>query len=191
MANPRFDKLSDPELVEICNSGSRRNAAEAFGSLYRRHRDYVTRVALRFCSDREIAADALQETFIYLLRKFPPSGDGLVLTAQLQSLLYPVARNFTLTAVKRQRRSEQTVDLDPDQLPDPRTVDPPHEDLAKAMAGPFDQSPGSAAVAICRRLATERNRRSPGHPARNGQVPSSPCGQSAEEQAQNRVDKFF
>ena len=135
MANPRFDKLSDPELVEICNSGPRRNAAEAFGSLYRRHRDFVTRVALRFCSDREIAADTLQETFIYLLRKFPPSGEGLVLTAQLQSLLYPVARNFTLTAVKRQRRSEQTVDFEPDQLPDPRTVDPPHEDLAKAMAG--------------------------------------------------------
>ena len=117
MANPRFDKLSDPELVEICNSGPRRDAVEAFGSLYRRHRDYVTRVALRFCSDREIAADTLQETFIYLLRKFPPSGEGLVLTAQLQSLLYPVARNFTLTAVKRQRRSEQTVDFEPDQLP--------------------------------------------------------------------------
>ena len=102
--------------------------------LYRRHRDYVTRVALRFCPDREIAADTLQETFLYLLRKFPPTGEGLVLTAQLRSLLYPVARNCTLTAVRRRGRNEQAASLDPDQLPDPTTVDPVHENLDQAMA---------------------------------------------------------
>ena len=135
MPDPRFDSLSDPELVEICNAGTRRDAVNAFDSLYRRHRGYVTRVALRFCSDREIAADVLQETFIYLLRKFPPSGQGLVLTAQLRSLLYATARNITLTALRRTRRREQNVDLEPDQLPDPRTVDPQYENLAKAMQG--------------------------------------------------------
>ena len=134
MAERRFGSLSDAELVEICNSGARQDAVEAFGLLYRRHRDYVTRVALRFCSDRDIAADALQETFLYLLRKFPPTGEGLVLTAQLRSLLYPVARNVTLTAVRRRGRTEQAADLDPDRLPDPATVDPVHENLGQAMA---------------------------------------------------------
>lgn len=135
MSNSRFDKLSDSELIEICNSGRRHDAIDAFDVLYRRHRDYVTRVSLRFCSDREIAADTLQETFIYLLRKFPPSGAGLILTAHLRSLLYPVARNLTLTAVKRRNRSEHGADVDPDQLPDPRTVQPEHENLTKAMTG--------------------------------------------------------
>ncbi len=135
MTNPRLDKLSDSELVEICNSGRRQDAVDAFDSLYRRHRDYVTRVALRFCSDREIAADTLQETFIYLLRKFPPGGDGLVLTAQLRSLLYPVARNLTLSALRRRHRDDHVTEIEPDQLPDPRTVDLEYENLGKAMAG--------------------------------------------------------
>ena len=135
MPDRRFDSMGDSELVEICNSDHRRDAVEAFDSLYRRHRGYVTRVALRFCSDREIAADVLQETFIYLLRKFPPTGQGLILTAKLRSLLYPVARNFTLTALKRDRGHAQAVDIEPDQLPDPRTVDPQYENLAKAMQG--------------------------------------------------------
>ena len=72
---------------------------------------------------------------MYLLRKFPPSGEGLDLTAQLRSLLYPVARNFTLTAVRQRRRIEQNTDLEPDQLPDPRTVDPQYENLTKAIMG--------------------------------------------------------
>ena len=153
MTHPRFDKLSDSELVEICNSGRRQDAVDAFDSLYRRHRDYVTRVSLRFCSDREIAADTLQETFIYLLRKFPPDGDGLVLTAQLRSLLYPVARNLTLTALRRLHRDNHETAIEPDQLPDPRSVDPEYENLAKAMEGPVGQSPRSAAAALRRRNA--------------------------------------
>ena len=135
MPDPRFERLSDSQLVEICNSGSRRDAIGAFDALYRRHRDYVTRVALRFCSDRDVAADVLQETFLYLLRKFPPVGEGLVLTARLRSFLYPVARSLTLTALRQTRRREYNVDLEPDQLPDPRTVDPQYENLSRAMQG--------------------------------------------------------
>ncbi|MCY3604693.1 MAG: sigma-70 family RNA polymerase sigma factor [Gammaproteobacteria bacterium] len=135
MVKIRFDSLSDPELVEICNSGAREDATAAFGLLYRRHRDYVTRVALRFSFDREIAADTLQETFLYLLRKFPPGGEGLFLTARLRSLLYPVAKNLTLTALKRRRRDERSAGFDPDRLPDPRTLGPPQDDLARILAG--------------------------------------------------------
>ena len=130
----RFGKQSDLELVELCNGGSRRDATAAFESLYRRHRDYVTRVSLRFCSDRDIAADVLQETFLYLLKKFPPTGEGLILSAQLRSLLYPVAKNLTLSAINRRRRDESPTDVEPDRLPDPDTVNPQHENLARMIS---------------------------------------------------------
>ena len=134
MDNRQDNKRSDAELVELCNSGARDEAIAAFESLYRRHRDYVVRVSLRFGSDREIAADVLQETFLYLLNKFPPRGDGLALTGQLRSLLYPVSRNLTLNALRRQRRIKPS-EVEPDQLPDPGTVDPHYEDLARLVSG--------------------------------------------------------
>jgi RNA polymerase sigma-70 factor, ECF subfamily len=98
------DRRSDDELVAICNGGDADDAARAFEALYRRHRDFVLRVARRFTRDRDLALDALQETFTYLLGKFPPSGGGLVLTARLQTLLYPAAKNAAITAVRKARR---------------------------------------------------------------------------------------
>ena len=126
------DRRSDEELVAVCNRGSGEEAARAFESLYRRHRDFVLRVARRFTHDRELALDALQETFTYLLGKFPPSGDGLMLTARLTTLLYPVARNSAITAMRRLRR-EPTVDDTvlanvPDESP------PPGEPIDAALA---------------------------------------------------------
>jgi RNA polymerase sigma-70 factor, ECF subfamily len=97
------DRRSDDELVAICNGGDADDAARAFEALYRRHRDFVLRVARRFTRDRDLALDALQETFTYLLGKFPPSGGGLVLTARLQTLLYPAAKNAAITAVRKAR----------------------------------------------------------------------------------------
>lgn len=98
------DRRSDEDLVAVCNVGDAREAARAFETLYRRHRDFVLRVARRFTHDRELALDALQETFAYLLRKFPPAGEGLTLTARLSTLLYPVAKNFGIDAVRKARR---------------------------------------------------------------------------------------
>jgi RNA polymerase sigma-70 factor (ECF subfamily) len=98
------DRRSDEELVATCNVGDAQEAARAFETLYRRHRDFVLRVARRFTRDRELALDALQETFAYLLRKFPPAGEGLTLTARLSTLLYPVAKSSTIDAVRKARR---------------------------------------------------------------------------------------
>lgn len=94
------DERTDEELVEACNRGGAAEASRAFEVLYRRHRGYVLRVAQRFVRDRELALDALQETFTYLLRKFPPVGSGLVLTARLQTLLYPVAKHSALSLAR-------------------------------------------------------------------------------------------
>ena len=132
------DRRSDRELVELCNRGDRHEAVQAFETLYRRHRDYVTRVALRFGADREAAVDVLQETFLYLLKKFPPAGEGLVLTAQLRSLLYPVARNLTLSSLRQRARIDDAGEFDPDRLPAPAAADPAQRDpapLSTALAG--------------------------------------------------------
>jgi RNA polymerase sigma-70 factor (ECF subfamily) len=94
------DERSDEDLVDACNRGDAAEAARAFEVLYRRHRSYVLRVAGRFVRDRDLALDVLQETFTYLLRKFPPTGPGLVLTAGLQTLLYPVAKHSALSLAR-------------------------------------------------------------------------------------------
>ncbi len=136
MTAPRsFDRYSDGELVDLCNGGGRREAIHAFEALYRRHRDYVTRVSLRFGADHGIAGDVLQETFLYLLKKFPPTGDGLVLSAQLRSLLYPVAKSLTLSALRRRERFEGSDVLDPDRHAETRGAGPEDGDLARLLSG--------------------------------------------------------
>jgi RNA polymerase sigma-70 factor, ECF subfamily len=117
MARPgKSDPRSDEELVRLCNVGNAAEAARAFEALYRRHKDYVVRVALRFVRDHDAALDVLQETFSYLLRKFPPSGEGLILTAQLTTFLYPVARNSAISLRRKAERFPEAAP-DPDDLP--------------------------------------------------------------------------
>ena len=115
----RPDPRSDEALVEACNAGDAREAAKAFEALYLRHKDYVLRIALRFVPDPDTALDVLQETFAYLLKRFPPTGGGLQLTAKMTSLLYPVARNTAITALRKARRFPGTGDVAPDDLPAP------------------------------------------------------------------------
>ncbi|HET8696465.1 MAG TPA: sigma-70 family RNA polymerase sigma factor [Gammaproteobacteria bacterium] len=113
------DPRTDAELIEACNRGGPDEAARAFEALYRRHRDFVLRVARRFTRDADLALDALQETFTYLLRKFPPPGEGLLLTARLQTLLYPVAKNCAISALRKTRRFPSDPDVAADDLPAP------------------------------------------------------------------------
>jgi RNA polymerase sigma-70 factor, ECF subfamily len=116
MARPgKSDQRSDQELVRLCNTGDAGEAARAFEGLYSRHKDYVIRVALRFVQDRDMALDVLQETFGYLLRKFPPAGDGLILTARLTTLLYPVAKHSALNLMRKAGRFPAG-DVQPDDL---------------------------------------------------------------------------
>ena len=144
------DRRSDHELVDLCNRGSRDEAVGAFETLYRRHRDYVTRVALRFGADREAAVDVLQETFLYLLKKFPPAGEGLVLTAQLRSLLYPVAKNLTLSSLRQRERTDTPEEFDPDRLPAPGADDPLEHDPARLSSALSRLSPERREVLLLR-----------------------------------------
>ena len=124
---------SDKELVERVNEGD----AEAFEALYRRHRDWVYRLAWRFTNNHADALDVLQETFTYLLRKLP----HLRLTASMTTFLYPVVKHLSLNL--RRRRAGSAIDEEallaiPD--PDPATAEASRAELAAVLAAlPSDQ----------------------------------------------------
>jgi RNA polymerase sigma-70 factor (ECF subfamily) len=87
---------SDHELIELANRGD----SAAFEALYHRYRDWVYRLAWRFTGNRADALDVLQETFAYLLGKFP----GFELTAAMTTFLYPVVKHTSLTVRRKNRR---------------------------------------------------------------------------------------
>jgi RNA polymerase sigma-70 factor (ECF subfamily) len=100
---------SDEKLIETANKGD----AEAFEALYYRYRDWVYRLAWRFTGNRDEALDVLQETFIYLLKKFP----GLKLSCSMTTFLYPVVKHISLAM--RQKRQPVSPEKLLDQLPAP------------------------------------------------------------------------
>ena len=87
---------SDQELIEQANQGD----PDAFGILYHRYRDWVYRLAWRFTGNGQDALDVLQETFTYLLDKFP----GFELTAAMTTFLYPVVKHLSLALRRKNRR---------------------------------------------------------------------------------------
>ncbi len=91
-----MESRSDQELVAAANKGE----AGAFEGLYHRYRDWVYRLAWRFTSDEDLALDVLQETFTYLLKKFP----GFTLTARMTTFLYPVVKHLAISLQQKRRR---------------------------------------------------------------------------------------
>ncbi|MFO7654137.1 MAG: RNA polymerase sigma factor [Candidatus Krumholzibacteriia bacterium] len=80
----------------------------AFETLYLRYRGWTVRVARHFTGDDDLALDVLQETFSYLLSRFP----GFELRARLTTFLYPAVRNLALRARERARRARGDTPLD-------------------------------------------------------------------------------
>ena len=99
MSSSPHDSRTDPELIAAANNGD----VAAFTALYYRYRDWVVRLAYRFTRSDDDAQDVLQETFAYLLRKFP----GFVLTAQMTTFLYPVVKNLSIAARRKRTRQAQ------------------------------------------------------------------------------------
>src|SRR5437667_11564578 len=96
------DALSDQELIAAINGGD----AAAFEELYFRYRDWVAALAFRFTGDNHAALDVLQDTFIYVLRKFP----GFRLTASFKTFLYPAVRNLSIGARQKATRYQANSD---------------------------------------------------------------------------------
>ena len=93
---PPADPRSDLELVAALNQGD----ISAFNALYYRYRDWVVRLAGRFAGSDDDALDVLQETFAYVLRKFP----GFQLTSAMTTFLYPVVKHLSLVAKRKRTR---------------------------------------------------------------------------------------
>ena len=96
------DPTSDSELIAATNVGDE----TAFEVLYHRYRDWVASLARKFTGCDSLANDVLQETFLYLLGKFP----GFVLTSQLKTFLYPAVKNLSLGAIGKVARFQSGVD---------------------------------------------------------------------------------
>ncbi len=131
---PSGQAPSDLECVASMNAGE----TDAFEVLYFRHRDWVFNLAFRFTGDQALALDVLQETFLYLLRKFP----GFELRASLRTFFYPAVRNLSIAA----RRKANRCQTDPeglDALQNLATADPAPsgmQDLRSVLDGlPEDQ----------------------------------------------------
>jgi RNA polymerase sigma-70 factor (ECF subfamily) len=98
--NHNFEARNDQELVAAINRGD----AAAFEALYFRYRDWVVTLAFRFTGDQDAVLDVLQETFLYVLKKFP----GFRLTAQFKTFLYPAVRNLSIAARRKASRYQAT-----------------------------------------------------------------------------------
>ena len=96
MAEANWETKSDQELVGGANVGD----AAAFEVLYQRYRQWVADLAWRLTGDESLAADVMQETFLYLLGKFP----GFELRSQMKTYLYPIIRHIAITAAQKRRR---------------------------------------------------------------------------------------
>src|SRR5215813_2253215 len=90
------DARSDQQLIAAINGGD----AAAFDVLYLRYRDWVAGLASRFTGDHDAALDVLQETFLYVLKKFP----GFRLTANFKTFLYPAVRNLSIATRRKAAR---------------------------------------------------------------------------------------
>lgn len=92
----QLDARTDLELVAAINGGD----TAAFDSLYFRYRDWVVGLAYRWTGDADLALDVLQETFLYVLKKFP----GFRLTATFKTFLYPAVKHLSLAARRKSER---------------------------------------------------------------------------------------
>jgi len=116
---------SDDELLDLAGKGD----VQAFESLYRRHRDWVYRLAWRFTGNEADALDVLQETFAYLLRKLP----SLRLTAAMTTFLYPVVKHLSLNLRRKQAPGTADEELLA-ALPAPAKAETSRAELAAALA---------------------------------------------------------
>lgn len=83
--------------------------SEAFGEIFRRHRDRMWAVALRTTRDPEVAADAVQDAFLNAFRRAGSfRGDS-----QVTTWLHRITVNASLDRLRRQRPSADLDDHDP------------------------------------------------------------------------------
>ncbi|MEP7035803.1 MAG: RNA polymerase sigma factor SigM [Dermatophilaceae bacterium] len=103
--------LTDRELLSAHCAGD----PDAFGELFRRHRDRMWAVALRITRDPEMAADAVQEAFIAAFRR----ADSFRGEAAVTTWLHRIVVNSCLDRLRRVKPVAILPDADLSALADP------------------------------------------------------------------------
>lgn len=118
---------TDEELVEALQGGDQ----EAIAPLFDRYYAELYSFADRMLGDPHAAADAVQETFIRLLRY----GDSFQRRSSFRSWILRVVRNVCLDLAQDRRRREETPELLPpkEPTPPPTGPDPRLERLREAL----------------------------------------------------------
>lgn len=111
----RLDDLSElPDSTLL--SAHCASDPDAFGELFRRHRDRMWALALRTTRDPEVAADAVQEAFIAAFR----GADSFRGEAAVTTWLHRIVVNSCLDRLRRIRPVVQLPDADLSVIADPR-----------------------------------------------------------------------
>lgn len=131
---PSGGEPSDGDLVGRANAGDR----AAFAALYERHRDYVHGLAWRLTGDADLAADVVQETFLWWLTRFP----GFELTAKVTTFLHPVTRSIAVDRMRR--RGRQPRSLDDGEEPATGPAGASAAVCVPGRSGPTGEGPGEA-----------------------------------------------
>src|ERR1700744_2687266 len=111
MSDPAAGEPSDAILLRRHAAGD----ADAFGVLFRRHKDRLWAVALRITCDPDDAADALQEAMISAFRR---AGDFRGESA-VTTWLHRIVVNASLDLLRRRSARSIGWSGDPDDLPIP------------------------------------------------------------------------
>jgi RNA polymerase sigma-70 factor (ECF subfamily) len=119
--------------------------------LYRRHRDFMFRLAYRTVGDRDVAADAVQETTRYWMTKFP----GFVLVGKVESFLYPVVRHTAIRLAEQQRKARGVgeVSSDPASSATPAISTDERGDRSRRLAEAVAKLPDGQREAVHLRFA--------------------------------------
>ena len=104
-------ELTDRDLLSAHCAGD----AEAFGELFRRHRDRMWAVAVRTTRDPEVAADAVQEAFVAAFRR----ADSFRGEAEVTTWLHRIVVNSCLDRLRRIKPVVDLPDADLSVLADP------------------------------------------------------------------------
>jgi len=88
--------FDDAALVAECRKGR----MEAFGSLVAKYQDRLYNTLLRFCGDRDEAADLCQEAFVRAMEKI----SGFRSRSRFYTWLYRIAVNLAISRRRREKR---------------------------------------------------------------------------------------
>jgi RNA polymerase sigma-70 factor (ECF subfamily) len=102
--------------------------ARSFEVLYQRHNDALYRYLLRLCYDRDIADDLFQDAWGKVIK----ARDSYQPTAGFRTFLFRVAHNCFIDYLRRNRRHQAQVQLDPDTQPG--DADDPEQETERALA---------------------------------------------------------